>query len=59
MIKKEIELKPRGLKINGVVPAFFKNYSDKEIREIAIESRIEKYKNDFEKIPSIISNEPQ
>ncbi len=59
LIKKEIELKPRGLKINGVVPAFFKNYSDKEIREIAIESRIEKYKNDFEKIPSIISNEPQ
>lgn len=30
--------------IKGVVPALSQKYSEKEIREIAIESRLEKYK---------------
>lgn len=40
--------------IRDVAPTLSKKYSDKKLRDIAIESHIKKYK-----IPSIISNEPK
>lgn len=49
LIKKEIELKPRGISrlLKEIVPLLSKKYSDKEIRDIAIESHINKYKRSF------------
>lgn len=35
--------------IKGIIPALSKKYSEKEIRDIAIESHIEKFKKRFRK----------
>lgn len=56
LIEKQIEIKPRGISRppKALIPPLSKKYSDKRLRDIAIESHIKKYKNS-----SIISNELQ